>query len=325
MSLFLLPWAESRQRKVTLSLERAISLEFEMATMGVCAEIAQHMFRPAEGSLGVDDPVVTEQHAQPGSEGARLGQRQQAAVELEFPSLEGVAQSGDELAAEDAAEHTDGQEEGTPGGDPAGVIRSEAAGGNDAVDMRMKLQALIPTVEHAEEADLGAEVSPIAGDLQQGLGAGVKEQVVDEPLVLQCQRCQFTRQSEHSMDVASGQQFPLARLEPASARVALAAWAVPVSARVVGDGGRMSAAGATVAMSAQRGGATACYGQQHFSVLPVDPLAAVINERLSSTANNIGHLHERPAHELCLCPPCENVRASSGLAVALRCRCERCR
>jgi hypothetical protein len=60
-------------------------------------------------------------------------------------------------------------------------------------------------------------------------------------------------------------------------------------------------------------------------VLPVDPLAAVINERLSSTANNIGHLHERPAHELCLCPPCENVRASSGLAVALRCRCERCR
>src|ERR1035438_7388098 len=88
----------------------------------------------------------------------------------------------------------------------------------------------------------------------------------------------------------------------------------------------MSAVGAAVAMSAQRGGATACDGQQHFSVLPVDPLVAVFNEGLSSTANNIGHLHERPAHELCLCPPGEeNVRASSGLAVALRCRCERCR
>jgi hypothetical protein len=33
------------------------------------------------------------------------------------------------------------------------------------------------------------------------------------------------------MDVARGQQFPLARPEPAAARVALAAWAVPVSAR----------------------------------------------------------------------------------------------
>jgi hypothetical protein len=62
---------------------------------------------------------VAEQHPQPGGEGARLGQRQQAAVELELTSMEGVAKSGDELAAEDAAEHADGQEEGTPGGDPA--------------------------------------------------------------------------------------------------------------------------------------------------------------------------------------------------------------
>src|SRR6202167_5568639 len=32
MSRFLLPWAESRQRKVTLPSERATSLELEMAT-----------------------------------------------------------------------------------------------------------------------------------------------------------------------------------------------------------------------------------------------------------------------------------------------------
>ena len=48
----------------------------------------------------------------------------------------------------------------------------------------MKLQALGPAVEHAEEADPGAEMSRIAGDLEQGLSARVKEQVVDEPLVL---------------------------------------------------------------------------------------------------------------------------------------------
>src|ERR1039458_9794928 len=115
--------------------------------------------------------------------------------------------------------------------------------------MRMKLQALIPAMEHAEEADLGAKMPGIASDLKQGLGAGVKEQVVDEPLVLQCKRGQFPRQSENGMDVASGQQFPLARLEPAQARVALAAWAVPVSAGVVRDGSCMSAAGAAIAMS----------------------------------------------------------------------------
>jgi hypothetical protein len=124
------------------------------------------------------------------------------------------AQCFDELAAEDTAEHFDGQEEGAPGGDPAGVIRCEAISGNDAVDMRMELQTLIPAVEHAEEADLGPEMPWIASDFQQGLGAGVKEQVVDEPFVLQGERGQFLRQSKDRVDIASGQQLPFARLEP---------------------------------------------------------------------------------------------------------------
>src|SRR5271165_5913323 len=117
--------------------------------MGVGAQIAQHMFRPSEGALGVDDPVMAEQYAQPCCEGTRLGQGQEVAVEMECASMEGAAKSGDELAAEDTAEHADGQEEGAPGGDPAGVIWSDTAGGQYAVDMGMKLQALVPAVEHA--------------------------------------------------------------------------------------------------------------------------------------------------------------------------------
>jgi hypothetical protein len=128
--------------------------------------------------------------------------------------------------------------------------RGDAAGGNDAVDVGMKLQALIPAMEHAEETDLGTEMPWIAGDFKQSLCTGVEEQVVDEPLVLQCERSQFPRQREDGMYVASGQKLAFARLEPASARVALAPRAVPVSAGVVGDPGRMSAAGAAVAMPA---------------------------------------------------------------------------
>src|SRR5450759_4603984 len=111
MSLFLLPWVESRQRKVTLPSERATSLLLEMATR-VIAEIAQHMFRPPERPLGIDDPVVAEQYPQPGSEGAGLGKRQEVAVELERTCMEGVPESGDELAAEDTAEHLDRKKEG---------------------------------------------------------------------------------------------------------------------------------------------------------------------------------------------------------------------
>ena len=206
------------------------------------------------------------------------------------------------------------------------MIRSEAAGRNHAVDVRVKLQALIPAVEHAEEADLGAEVARIAGDFKQGLSAGVEEQGVDEPLVLQGERSQFARQGEDGMDIASGQQFPLARLEPASARVALAAWAMSVATRVVGDGGRMSAAGAAIAMAAQSGGAATHDGGQHLLVLPADPLAAAVDEALPCVANDVGHLQERPTHALCWCAPWEeNVSASSGLAVALRWRWDRCR
>jgi hypothetical protein len=65
----------------------------------------------------------------------------------------------------------------------------------------------------------------------------------------------------------------------------------------------MSATGATIAMTAQRGSSAAHDGQQHLPVLPVDPPAAVFNECLSSTANNIGHLKERPVVQLCFCPP----------------------
>src|ERR1035438_2872357 len=237
-----------------------------------------------------------------------------------------TAEFGDELAAEDAAEHADGKEEGPPCGDPACMIRSEAAGGNDAMDMRMKLQELIPGVEHAEEADLSSKMSRVASNLKQRLGTGVKEQVVDQPLVLQCERGKFSRQSEDGMDIAGGQQLLFTRLEPAQACVALAPWAMPVSARVVRDGGRKSAAGTAIAMSAERGGAAACDGQQHLLTLPVHPPATAFKKGLSGTANDVGHLQKRPAHELCFCSPWTvNVSASSGLAVALRCRSERCR
>src|SRR5208282_1549083 len=173
-------------------------------------------------------------------------------VKLECAFAECAPKSGDKLAAEDTTEHFDGKEEGSARGDPAGVVRSETAGGQHAVDMGMMLQSLVPGMEHSEEADLGSKVPRIAGDLQQGFGAGVKQQVVDQTLVLQCERSEFPRECEDHVDIASGQQFPFPRLEPAHAGVALAPWAMPVATRVVRDGS-MSAVRTLIAMSTQRG------------------------------------------------------------------------
>jgi hypothetical protein len=107
-------------------------------SMGVGAEIAQGVLWSSEGAFGVDHPVVTEQGSQPGTKRTWFSQVAQAAVELEIACVKGGLQSGDELAAEDAAEHLDGQKEAAGGADPAGMIRSQSAGSQDAMQMRVE-------------------------------------------------------------------------------------------------------------------------------------------------------------------------------------------
>ena len=43
------------------------------------------------------------------------------------------------------------------------MIRSQTAGGEHAVDVRMMLQSLVPGVQYGEEANLGAEMPGIVG------------------------------------------------------------------------------------------------------------------------------------------------------------------
>ena len=65
------------------------------------------------------------------------------------------------------------------------MIEREPAGGDNAVDMGMKLEFLVPGVEHAEEADLSPEMSGVASDFEKSFGAGTKQQTIDYFFVLQ--------------------------------------------------------------------------------------------------------------------------------------------
>jgi hypothetical protein len=75
--------------------------------------------------------------------------------------LKGGLKSGDELAAKHTAKHMDGEKEARTGPNPAGVIKRESARRDDTVDMGMKLELLVPGVEHAEETDLSSEMSGV--------------------------------------------------------------------------------------------------------------------------------------------------------------------
>ena len=117
----------------------------------------------------------------------RFGQMPQTAVELKCAGVKGGLEPGDELAAEHTAEHLDGEEEAARRTDPSGVIWSQPAGSQNTVSMGVKLQSLIPRVQDAEEADLRAQVTWVAGHFEQCLRAGLKQQVEDHLLVLQRQ------------------------------------------------------------------------------------------------------------------------------------------
>ena len=113
--------------------------------------------------------------------------------------------------------------------------------------------------------------------------------------------CELRRKCEDHMDVARGEKFSLTCGDPAFPGRGLTLRAVPIAAAVVGDGGTMPAAGALIEMTAECGGATPRNGQQHFDVLPAEPLAVSFDEGSSRAADEIGHLEGRPAHLFLLC------------------------
>ena len=162
---------------------------------------------------------------------------------------EKALQPSDELTAKNAAKYLHGEEEMVLGMDPARVVWGKASGRYDAMHVGMSLQVLSPGMEHAQKADLSAEMLRIGGDLRQGLSAGLKQQVIDDSLVLQRKRGQFLRQGEDHVKIADAEQFVRASCEPAVAGVGLALGAVPVATRVEGVG-TMAASGTLIEMAA---------------------------------------------------------------------------
>jgi hypothetical protein len=55
----------------------------------------------------------------------------------------------------------------------------EAAGGNDAVEVRMQAQVLSPRMQNAEEPDSGSEMPGVGCNFKHGVSGGAEEQIVE--------------------------------------------------------------------------------------------------------------------------------------------------
>ena len=84
----------------------------------------------------------------------------------------------------------------------------------------------------------------------------------------------------------------------------------------------MAAGGALIDMSAERSGAAALDGCQHFQMQAVQPVPVFVDELPSYMTNQISHLQRWPRHYFFGLPGI-TCKPSSGLAVSLRCLLER--
>jgi hypothetical protein len=134
--------------------------------LGIAAEILQDVLGSTEGWFGVDDPVFAEERTQPGSEELGMGERCEFSGQVQLAVREGRLEAGDELATKYAPQYSNGKKEAWVGSNPMGVIAGESTGGNDTVDMGMKLEFLVPGMKHAEEANLGSELGGITSHFE---------------------------------------------------------------------------------------------------------------------------------------------------------------
>src|SRR5712664_4388696 len=83
------------------------------------------------------------------------------------------------------------------------------------MNMRMNFEFLAPGMQHAEEANLCAEVSRMASDFEKGFGTGAEQEIVEDLLVLQNQWRQAAGECEDHVQVAGREQFSSTRSDPA--------------------------------------------------------------------------------------------------------------
>src|SRR5881227_2209699 len=96
-----------------------------------------------------------------------------------------LCQSLQEETAEPVTEDLDRQKKLAAALDPLVVVGGQAAAGNDAVQVGMKVKVLAPGMEHGKEADFHAQMFGVAGNGEQGFRRGAEENVVDDVFVVE--------------------------------------------------------------------------------------------------------------------------------------------
>ena len=105
------------------------------------------------------------------------------------------------------------------------------------MDVGMVSQVAGPGLQHTQEANLTTDKARVVGQFLQSGCRGLKQQVIEQALLLAGQGAQSLRQGESDHKVRDGQQQGLLFLQPLLPRFVLALGTVAVFAGVVAVAG----------------------------------------------------------------------------------------
>ena len=298
--------------------------------VGVPREVVQDVGGAAKGRFGVDHPRLTIERPQPRAKGHLRGERGEGAGEVEAALCPRLAKPGDQFPAKDLPQDLHREKEGRARVEPLCPVGRQATRGHDAVDVGMMLEPLPPGVQDHEPADVRAQARRIRGDLLQRLRSGPNQPVVHHALVGERETRERLWHGEDEVDVPDRQEFLLTRGHPRVPGRSQTLGAMPIAAAVIREG-RVCALVTAIPVPAERRRAALGDGPEDAPMLPGDPRAVRLQELIAMLAHDVGHLKGWPRHRWCfrrvrraVSGPA-SVRASSGLATACRCFCERWR
>lgn len=231
--------------------------------MGIATEIVENFFRPPERRLGVDDPLIFIKLRDQAAESAWSLERSGLARKNELAVGKGLTQEVEILATEYDGESFDGEEKIIRSRNPAIAIVGQDASGDEAVEMEMGLELLVPGVEQGDKPGFAAEI--VMAECEKGLSGGIEQDFQEEPFVGEDKGIEFVWESEDDVKISDGQNFSLAGFKPARLVEPLTLGAMPISAGVVGGPFKATAV-ALFEMAAERGSPTALDGAHNLQM-----------------------------------------------------------
>ena len=119
--------------------------------------------------------------------------------------MERLFKKVEELAAEDDAERFDTEEEIFARGDPTGLIERQSSFWEEAVEVEVVSELLIPGMKNQGKAWGSLKMS--FSKFQKGLGDGLKEEVEEQFFVYQDEGVELMRQGKDRVEGAYGQEL----------------------------------------------------------------------------------------------------------------------